>query len=147
MVRVRRKGIRADSWMCYASFALILGENNGTSAAGIQQVICDNFPSRSKYVHKFSLAAVLSSPENSDLVSKMAPYPYSYALTPEFYGLLVTCVESEAKSILDLRGRPYDTEAGVMWLYERMRGSRLLPTLPSVFRQARDSLRNSEGKE
>src|SRR3989338_9900266 len=137
MVRVGRDNRQADRWMCYAAFALVLDKNKRTSAAGIQQVICDKFSRRFKYVNKLSLAAILSSQENSDLVSRLDARQCYYALTPEFYRMLILQIEVEKKCLLELCDRPYSAEAGVMWLYERMRGSKLPPTLPSIFRQAR----------
>ena len=144
MVRVDCDSRQADRWMCYAAFAIVLGQNKKKSVAGIQQVICDKFLSRLKYVDKFGIAAVLSSPKNSDLVSKMGWYPRSYTLTSELYGALTKRIELETKSLLELCSMPYSTEAGITLLYERMRGSKLPPTLPSVFRQARDALRGAD---
>ena len=147
MVRVNQKQLQLESRLCYAAFALVLDGNRNISAAGIQQVICDNFQNRLKYTDRGDLTWVLSSSKNSNLISKLDAPRRCYALTPEFYSALIHQIELETKSLLELCSMHYSTNAGILWLYERLCDSGMPPTPLSVFSQARDSLRNPEGKE
>ena len=117
------------------------------SANGICQLARDKFSPLVKWADKNMLSSTLALRKSPDLFirAKCADDTHTYALTTEFYRTLSVTIASETVRLLELRGEPdnYENRVGVL----HKRNERKRPTMVSVFRQARDSLRNPEGKE
>jgi hypothetical protein len=132
---------------CYASYALVLENNKELPALTLLETICQNFLRSTKLIAAGNFAQALSR-SATDILNKHYSRPgkgNTYQLKPEFYGTLVTRIEEVVTPLLK-PDQTFSISVGIAVLYERQ-VRRRQPNLVSVFKQARDSLRQQAGKE